>query len=530
MRRVISNFFERLDIPKSVWVLFGFAILLRVWGIWYGLPLQLNVDEPSLVSGVTNLKNNLNPQRFDWPSLYFYITALFYGILVLLKPVIVAILGIPSESINPTGFFILSRLLSVIFGSLTVLVVFLIGREIFSKRVGFLSALILSVLPIHVYESHLAKVDIAHTFFIAIAVYFIYRIYRYGTRSAYLWSGFWLGIATSIKYNAFLLAVPILIAYLMRRSESKFGDGLKKWIDKREITHIFYALILSVVVFYIGTPYALLDSETFFSTERGKGAMWQFQNIGTVETPKYVAELYETFVPMYRVDLGIGLWIVFSLVLILFLFFNKRSKQYIFLLLPTILGSFYISRFDRSPSHYFLMLIPLYVPAMAAFLIEIIDKINRSKLKFSPSVFIIVLLLPSLWLALKSDIMLSRADTRNLAYNWVQNNLKEEDFLFVNGEELAVVTFKKNETKKIKKVDQGNILHKATPFYVLIGEKGITKEMLTTGDRDPEKLEGNSEPILKYAELVFTTDNKLRFGPPIHIFKVEDYIEEGEKD
>jgi hypothetical protein len=316
----------------------------------------------------------------------------------------------------------------------------------------------------------------------------------------------------------------------MRRSESKFGSGLKKWIDKKEIKNMLLGGLLSIVIFYMGTPYALLDYKTFFSTERGKGAMWQFQNIGTVETPLYAAELYETFVPMYRGDLGIALWIVFSLLLILFTFFNKRSKQYIFLLLPTLLGSLYISRFDRSPSHYFLMFIPLYVPAMAAFLTEIVDKINRSKMKFSPSILIILLLLPSLWVTVKSNLMFSRADTRNLANNWVKQNLQEEDFLFVNGEELAVVTFKENNTKKIKKVDQEHVRQPPTPFYVIIGQEGITKEMLTEGEKDPELLEGNSEPIIGSAELVFSVDDKLRFGPPIHIFRVEDYKPSGHQD
>ncbi len=251
--------------------------------------------------------------------------------------------------------------------------------------------------------------------------------------------------------------------------------------------------------------------------------MWQFQNLGKVEWPLYPAEVYETFATMFRADLGYIIWVLFSLLLILFLFFNKRTKEYTFLLFPTVLLALYISRFDRSPSHYFLMLIPFYIPAVANFIYELYEKlISIKQLKTIPIYIIVaIILLPSIFSVIKSNYMLSRQDTRNLAYNWVKDNIDEEkDFLFVIGEELAVVEYKRNETEKIKKLDRDGIKYKPTPFFVIVGVEGIAKEQLVEGDRDPGILEGNSEPILKYADLLFSVDNNLRFGPPIYIFKV----------
>lgn len=522
MQPIIRRF-ANLNIPKSVWIIFIVALVLRFWGIWYGLPLQLNVDEPSLISGTIGLKESLNPGRFDWPSLYFYINAAFYAVFALIKPILTAVLKIPDDSFSPASFFLISRSLSAILGSLTVIVLFLIGRKIFSYRVGMISALILTFLPIHVYESHLAKVDIAHTFFVALSVYFIWNIYKYGNLRSYILSGAMIGIATSIKYNSFLLAISVVQAYFMRQAELTDMSFLKRYIDLKRIKYALIAGLLSVVLFFLGTPYAILDHETFLSDERGKGAMWQFQNVGSVEWPQYPSEVYETFVTMFRADLGYVIWILFSVLVVLFLFFNKRNKAYNFLLFPTVIIALYVSRLDRSPSHYFLMLIPFYVPALSAFIAEIYDWIKNLKVFKWVLLYplVLVLLIPSMFDVVRSDYMLGRQDTRNLAYNWVKDNIDENnDFLFVIGEELAVVEFKRNETEKIKKLDKDGISYKEAPFYVLIGVEGIRKEQLIQGDRDPGDLEGNSEPILKYADLLFVADNKDRFGPPIYIFKV----------
>lgn len=524
MSKLIDSLLERLNISRSVWLIFGLALLVRLWGIWYALPLQLNIDEPSLVSGTLQLKNSLNPGRFDWPSLYFYINASFYFLFTLIEPVIESIFKISEEDITPAAFFLISRMLSAVFGALTVFLVYLISRKMFSHRIGVIAGVILTFLPRHVYESHLAKIDIAHTFFVALAIYFIWNIYKYGGKWAYIVSGIAIGLATTIKYNGFLLVLPFLIAYFLRRSELDEKNWLKKYMDFNEIKYMVVAGITSIVVFYLGTPFALLDSETFFSTERGKGAMWQFQNVGNIEWVFYPQELYETFITMFRDDLGLVLWLVFSLLMILFVFFNKRSKENIFLLLPTLFITLYISRLDRSPSHYFLMLIPFYVPAVAKFVNEIY--LNLKKVRFfnfiNLALLLLLILLPSIWTVLKTNYMLSRLDTRNLAYNWIQDNLEESDFLFVVGEDLSQLKFKEKNTEGLNRLDRDSLNYKSSPFYVLIGVEGITKESLTTGDRDPVDLEGNSEPILKYADLMFSSVDELRFGPPIYIFKVHE--------
>jgi len=156
-------------------ILLFIATLLRITSIFYGLPLHLSIDEPSLVSGIISLKENLNPGRFDWPHLYFYINFLFYGIGFILNTLNL----VPSFWGDISIYFVISRLLSVLFGVLTILAIYIATKKIFANtKIAMLAATFVTFLPMHVLESRLAKLDIALTFFVTIAVYFIFKVYK----------------------------------------------------------------------------------------------------------------------------------------------------------------------------------------------------------------------------------------------------------------------------------------------------------------------------------------------------------------
>ena len=503
--------------PKFVYYCFFLGFLLRVFGIWFGLPLQLNIDEPTLISSVLALRQNINPGHFEWPHLYFYINFIFYLIFGLIRKIVSVVIGSPWLYENPSPYFLISRSLSAILGSLTIFSVYGISKEMFSKKVGKISAFILAVLPVAVYEAHLAKMDTANTFFTAVAVYYIWKVYKKGDLRSFIYAGIWIGLSTSIKYNAALLFLPLLIAYLLK------GEKLLNFFKLETLKKFLMSGISSVVAFCLGTPFAIVDYKKFFSAERNVGALWQFQNVGQVEWANFPTEIYNTFFVMYRWQLGFFLWIIFLILVILFLFFNKRSKEYIFLLLPTIFFSLYISRLDRSPGHYFLFLIPFYVPAVSAFISELyelsIKKVSLLK-RLPVSAFILLILSTSIVSILRDDFLFARLDTRVTAFKWVKANLDDSvDFLYVTGEELKSVPFQKNNTEKIKKIDR-SLIKMNPPFYIAIGVEGVTKDDVLGGDRDPASLSGNSGPILRGSILVFDQDNKWRLGPPIYIFKV----------
>ncbi len=61
---------------------------------------------------------------------------------------------------------------SVIFGLLTVFLVYKIGEKIKNERLGLFSSLLLAVSPLHIYYSQEARIYVLTTFFVSLSVYF----------------------------------------------------------------------------------------------------------------------------------------------------------------------------------------------------------------------------------------------------------------------------------------------------------------------------------------------------------------------
>lgn len=71
---------------------------------------------------------------------------------------------------------IIVRLPSVIFGVMTVGVVYLLGKNIFNQKIGLISALLLAVAPLHIYYSQEARMYSLATLVVCLSFYFFERI------------------------------------------------------------------------------------------------------------------------------------------------------------------------------------------------------------------------------------------------------------------------------------------------------------------------------------------------------------------
>jgi hypothetical protein len=55
----------------------GMAVLLRLWGIGFGLPYDFHPDEPTVIETAFRMASSgdLNPHFFVWPFLFFSLNA-----------------------------------------------------------------------------------------------------------------------------------------------------------------------------------------------------------------------------------------------------------------------------------------------------------------------------------------------------------------------------------------------------------------------------------------------------------------------
>jgi NO-binding membrane sensor protein with MHYT domain len=154
-----------------------------------------------------------------------------------------SIYGRTSDRYSPTAY-LLARLCNVTYGVLSLLMIFLIGRRIFSPEVGLLAAAVLSAFPRHVLSSTQFKPDILVLLLTLVAFYWTLDAALNPSRRRFLKVGLAVGLAVATKYTGIGAALPITGFVAVRG-----------WRDRRLWLWLVLAGAASVVVFTILNPY-----------------------------------------------------------------------------------------------------------------------------------------------------------------------------------------------------------------------------------------------------------------------------------
>ncbi len=257
--------------PITTWLIVALALLLRLWGLDFGLPMaESRPDELTIAYQAMKFGTlDLNPHSFNYPSLFKYLVFGVFGAWYAVGRLISEFSGqeelLRSFFAADTSFRLLMRLLVAGFGTLTVA---LITKQ--SRGAG----LLLAVACLHVRDSHFGVTDIPMGFFATGAVLAAARVQSDGGWRMTVVAAMLAGLATSTKYNAGLLCVPLTVAALL-------GPGA--WPDR--LRRLIASGGVMVGAFVLGTPFAVLDFPTFY-----KDFTYELTHLSTG----------------HRIDIGIG--------------------------------------------------------------------------------------------------------------------------------------------------------------------------------------------------------------------------------
>lgn len=225
----------------------AFGGFLRFYGLDWGLPWRYHVDENAFINAANAMRkaphlNYLNPKWFYHPSLNIYILCLLAKVYSLFGA-----LTLPKVHL-------LGRLNSAFWGTISVPMLYLLGRRLYGAVTGILAALFLSVVVIHIQMSHFFTPDVTLVFFLMVTMYFSAGIMKTGSTGAYIGAGIAAGIGMASKYWAPSI-VPLLVAHIIRLI------NLKKlgWEENKKV---IISLLMAGLIFFILSPYVILDSGT----------------------------------------------------------------------------------------------------------------------------------------------------------------------------------------------------------------------------------------------------------------------------
>ena len=224
-----------------------------------------------------NLQDNWRIGGKEYPQGYGILLALFYGFSVAAATLASKLPAFEIHMANqPYGrllmafanistadgrifFTLAARGMSSLFGLLTLLLVYVIGRDYFhSRKVGIAaSVMLLSAYPFIIFSQN-AKYPATAIFFFLLAFYLACRLLATPTMGFYFGSGFCAGLAVSIAYFNGIALLVLLLSHIIIVKSSATISSEPAWGNKKFAIALFAACLALLIT----NPRILTDGPT----------------------------------------------------------------------------------------------------------------------------------------------------------------------------------------------------------------------------------------------------------------------------
>lgn len=396
-------------------LLVGFG--LRLGGIEHGLPQSYVPDEYDYVHSylVMIKRGDFNPHWWFHPSLQPYVNVVTY--------LVVFFLSVSSGRWHTVHELTVEDMLywgrfgvGVLSGTVTILVVFFLGRKLFGTRIGLMGAALFAVFPGAVEVAQYNKPDPLLTLMVALSVLVTLAYLKKGGKKLAFICGIVFGLTVAAKYNGALVVLPFTLAVVLRHGRRFLAES-----------DLYLGAVGSVVGFAVGCPYFLADFTNFVNQVSDGLYTYGF-------TGRRGAEGVDNWYghARYTVVYGAGLWpLIAGLGGLALVLYRLDAKLAVFITYPVLYYSYYSSQRINFPGN----LIPVYpfLAVLAAYggyeaairLSQAIRRRFKSPLRFSlEAPVILVVLVVLLWfpvdMSLTHNRIVNLPDTGNIARVWIE--------------------------------------------------------------------------------------------------------------
>ena len=316
-----------------------------------------------------------------------------------------------------------ARFLSVFYGILTILVVYLISSKVFNKKIGLISAFLLSV-SFFTIRYTLMEMDLSALFFLILAVYlFIISM----EKGKFPWlAAVCIGLASLIKTLSLFFVPAFLIAFFL------FNKGKEKQKIKKNIKDI---IIFGLIILLFFTPIILHNY--FWYKDKGMVDVYAAQYFFPELRGVYAGQLgYDSGILSERFIEGIinmsnavfsmdPLIVILGILGIIFVFsFKNKRKYWYFLILFQLSGFLFLVLSNRLTTHYTTMIPVLCI--FAGFFIHktsqiVSQNLKKYKIDYKKILCIIIILIFAFQIYLISPHLTSRGGLSKMRKYAIEN-------------------------------------------------------------------------------------------------------------
>jgi len=399
--------------PRVLIGILALALMLRLWGLGYGLPAFLIGDEPALVGGALKMAQlrtvipALAPEAFQ---ILYYPPLLPYVYLVLFLPTLglqYVLLGIPGVEeferylvFHPEVPWLIARGLSAFMGTATVYILYRLGSESFrSQSAGLVAAALLAVDFLHVQQSHYARIWVPTVFLLYATIWAAWRIYECPTSRGYLLAGGLAGLGFGISYMGAFGLLAALAVHL--------------WTRRRLLAPYFLQMI--GIFLLLAVAFTLLHPQAVYDETLGERSSWkQSKSLGGwLASWGYYADVLWKSDPFLLLVGCLG-------------FLSTVRRRPGLAATSLAIAVCYVSIMYLDFHHEARYILPM-LPGLALFgggiVAEIGQRLRRRVWWKALLAGFILALGYSTAIAFRYDLLLARPDTRLLAKRWIEVNV-----------------------------------------------------------------------------------------------------------
>jgi len=420
---------EASDMRPSVFILaviVAVAALLRFASLGSGIPFNIGVDEPEIMSRVVQMMRtgDFNPHFFDYPGLYFYVQL---GVAVL-RFLVGATRGewTALDQVDASDFYLWGRAVTALLGTLTVLLVYRVAMR-WGARHAALAAGLMAVMPLHVRESHYVLTDVPETFFVTLTLLLTFAAHERERASSFAWAGAAAGLAAATKYpGALVIVVPLIAVWMTLGTKPSRLAGSLAVVGG------------AAAAFLVAAPYTLLDLPAFLN---GYG------HLAGYYTPKRLAE--PAWLTYYKHLSRSMDWPAFLLVLgglglgaVRAVRGPGRVRWTVTIAFP-ILYYYFLAGQTLVFGRYLLPLLPFVCVLAAVGAVSGVSLLRRFDIPRAPRTAIIAAItaaavLPPAWQSIGFVRALARTSTVEQAYSWILTDVPKGSTIVIETQALLL--------------------------------------------------------------------------------------------
>jgi 4-amino-4-deoxy-L-arabinose transferase-like glycosyltransferase len=507
---------EAGDIRPSVFtlaIIIVVAALLRFLALGSGIPFNIGVDEPEIMSRVVQMMRtgDFNPHFFDYPGLYFYLQL---GVAVL-RFLVGATTGEWNtlDQVDTPDFYLWGRALTALLGTLTVVLVYRVGMR-WGARHAALAAGLMAVMPLHVRESHYILTDVPVTFFVTLTLLLTLGAHERERATSFAWAGAAAGLAAATKYPGALVIVVPLIAVWMT-----LGTKPSRLIASLAV------LGGAAAAFLIAAPYTILDLPAFLNGYAHLAGYYARKRLAEPAWVTYYKHLSRSMDwPAFLLLLGgLGLGAVRAIR------GPGRVRWTVTIVFP-LLYYYFLSGQTLVFGRYLLPLLPFVCVLAAAGTVSGVSLLRRFDIPRAPRTAVIAALtaaalLPPAWQSLNFIRTIARTSTVEQAYDWILSSVPKGSSIVIETQAL-LLSPKAYKARNVPQLVLDSRVPSDYDAYVKDGVDYIVASSQKYGDaltrpKDLPDLHGAYSRLFEQSqEVIRFTPNVEHPGPEIRIFRL----------